>query len=71
MKAKKTTAPKKKSWLQSVKDEGLISGTMDKMGITNPYAKIAGEFTPLIPGTISQQHDVDIPKMLHYPWPKT
>lgn len=46
----KAKTPKKKSWAQSVKDEGLISGTMDKMGITNPYAKVAAEFTPLIPG---------------------
>lgn len=23
---------------------------MDKIGITNPYAKVAAEFTPLIPG---------------------
>lgn len=37
----KAKTPKKKSWAQSVKDEGLISGTMDKMGITNPYAKVA------------------------------
>ena len=46
----KAKTPKKKSWAQSIKDEGLISGTMDKMGITNPYAKVAAEFTPLIPG---------------------
>lgn len=46
----KAKTPKKKSWAQSVKDEGLISGTMDKMGITNPYTKVAAEFTPLIPG---------------------
>lgn len=46
----KAKTPKKKSWTQSVKDEGLISGTMDKIGITNPYAKAAAEFIPLIPG---------------------
>lgn len=46
----KAKTPKKKSWAQSVKNEGLISGTMDKIGITNPYAKVAAEFTPLIPG---------------------
>lgn len=28
----KAKTPKKKSWAQSVKDEGLISGTIDKMG---------------------------------------
>lgn len=40
----KAKTPKKKSWAQSVKDEELISETMDKMGITNPYAKVAAEF---------------------------
>ena len=40
----KAKTPKKKSWAQSVKYEGLISGTTDKMGITNPYAKVAVEF---------------------------
>ena len=33
----KAKTPKKKSWAQSVKDESLISGTMDKMRIANPY----------------------------------
>lgn len=40
----KAKTPKKKSWAQSVKDEELISATTDKMGITNPYAKVAVEF---------------------------
>lgn len=43
----KAKTPKKKSWAQSVKDEGLISGTIDKMGITNPYVSSREEVAEL------------------------
>lgn len=51
----KAKIPKKKSWAQSVKDEGMISGTMDKMRITNPYAKMAAGFDNVFDYTAAEK----------------